>query len=408
MTESPRLTLASRRPFRPHSRPRALSAAFLSVFIPLAAGFAHAAPPEDAKAASSPDVIVFANGDQLTGKFLRSLGGNAIFHSDIVGEITVKWDKIKAIRSKSMFVVLQKGFLPGHRTLPPHLPEGSLAVENGQIELTPNQGPPLEPIPLANVEYVIDKTTFERKVRQQPGLLSGWTGNATAGATVVQATQNAYSFTGGFSLVRAVPLVGWLAARNRTSLDLQSTYGKITQPGTPSVKNSIYHADAERDEYFSPRSYALFQIAFDHNFSQSLDLQQIYGAGVGRTFIKQEKQTLDLKATMQFERQDFLSAIPGTNQSLVGSTFAVNYVRQLPKGMSFTQQISYIPAWNNTRAYSMVETNKLILPIYKRFGIALGTIDSYLNNPAVTVPPTKRNSFQFTMGVTYSLAPPRE
>jgi hypothetical protein len=111
---------------------------------------------------------------------------------------------------------------------------------------------------------------------------------------------------------------------------------------------------------------------------------------------------------MQFERQDFLSAIPGTNQSLVGSTFAVNYVRQLPKGMSFTQQIGYIPAWNHIRAYSTGETNRLILPMYKRFGISLGTIDSYLNNPAVTVPPTKRNSFQFTMGVTYSLAPPRE
>ena len=382
--------------------------ALLFVLIPLASSLAHASPEKDAKAFASPDVIVFANGDQLTGKFLRSLGGNAVFHSDVVGDITVKWDQIKAIRSKSSFVVLQKGFHPAYDTLPPNLPEGTLAVENGKIDLTPSQGPPPQPIPLANVEYVIDKTTFERRLLHPPGLLSGWTGNATAGATVVQATQDTYSFTGGFSLVRAVPLVGWLSARNRTSLDLQSTYGKITQPGMPSVKSSIYHADAERDEYFSPRFFALIQAAFDHNFSQGLGLQQIYGAGVGRTFIKQEKQTLDLKATIQYERQDFLSTAPGTNQSLVGSTFAVNYLRQLPKGMAFTQQISYIPAWNNTRAYSMGETNKLILPIYKRLGISLGTIDSYLNNPAVTDPPTKRNSFQFTMGATYSLPPAHE
>lgn len=408
MTDFLQRTPASLRRFRPLSRFRVSLAALLFVIVPLAASVAHAAPEKDAKANPSPDVIVFANGDQLTGKFLRSLGGNAVFHSDVAGNITVKWDKVKAIRSKSSFVVLQKGFHPTYNTLPPNLPEGTLAVENGQIELTPNQGPPPQPIPLANVEYVIDKTTFERRLLHQPSLLSGWTGNATAGATVVEATQNTYTFTGGFSLLRSVPLVGWLNPRDRTSLGYQTTYGKITQPGMPSVKTSIYHADAERDEYFSPRFFALVQAAFDHNFSQSLDLQQIYGAGIGRTFIKQEKQTLDLKATAQYERQEFLSAAPGTNQSLFGSTFAINYLRQLPKGMSFAQQISYIPAWNNTHAYSFGETNKLILPIYKRFGISLGTVDSYLNNPAVTVPPTKRNSFQFTMGATYSLPPAHE
>jgi hypothetical protein len=33
----------------------------------------------------------------------------------------------------------------------------------------------------------------------------------------------------------------------------------------------------------------------------------------------------------------------------------------------------------------------------------VGTNDSYLNDPPVTAPPTKRNSFQFTMGLTYAI-----
>ena len=87
-----------------------------------------------------PDVLIFTNGDQLTGKFLRSSGGNAVFHSDMAGDVTVSWDKVKEIHSASKFVVLQKGFQPGRKALPAHVPEGTSAVANKQIELTPSEG----------------------------------------------------------------------------------------------------------------------------------------------------------------------------------------------------------------------------------------------------------------------------
>lgn len=386
-------------------RLRAASLAVMFVLILGAEGHGQAAPPASAKGVT-PDVIVFTNGDQLTGKFVRSAGGNAIFHSDIAGDVTVGWEKVKEIRSASKFVVIGKGYQPGGKALPTHLPEGSLSVKNQQIELTPGEGVAPELIPLKSVDYIIDQPTFDRALRHEPGLLSGWTGNVTGGATVVQATQNTITFNGGVSLVRVVPIVGWLNPRNRTLLGFQSSYGKISQPGTPTEKTAIYHAGAERDEYFAPRFFGLAQVAFDHNFSQSLDLQQIYGGGVGWTIVKQPKQTLDVEGTLQFERQSFLNAPPGSDKSLVGSTFSANYTRKLPRGMIFNQQISYIPAWNDLHAYSAGETDALLLPVYKRLSFSVGTVDSYLNDPAVTVPPTKGNSFQFNMGVSYSLPAP--
>jgi hypothetical protein len=371
-----------------------------------ATGWAQGGPAAKSKP-PAPDVLVFANGDQLTGKFLRSVGGNAVFHSDMAGDLTVSWDKVKEIHSASQFVVLQKGFHPGRKALPAHLPQGNLSVVNKQIELTSSDGVLAAPIPLANVDYVIDSTTFDKELRQKPGFFSEWTGNATAGATLVEATQNTETFSGGIGLVRVTPAVNWLNPTNRTSLHFSGSYGKITEPGTPTVKTAIYHADAERDEFFSARFFALGQVAFDHNFSQSLDLQQIYGGGLGWTIMKQAKQTLDLKGTIQYEKQSFIDATPGANQNLVGSTFATNYMRKLPKGAIFTQQLQYIPAWNDLHAYSTGETNALILPVYKRLSFSVGSVDTYLNDPANTVPPTKRNSFQFTMGATYTLPPPK-
>jgi len=214
--------------------------------------------------------------------------------------------------------------------------------------------------------------------------------------------------------VRAIPLVGWLNSRNRTLLGFQGSYGKITEPGFQEEKSAIYHAYGEYDEYFSPRVYALGQVAFDHNFAQSLDLQQVYGGGLGWTVVKQPKQTLDLKGTAQYERQSFLVQVqttpptaPSPEQSIIGSTFAANYMRKLPKGMIFNQQLAYLPAWNTPHDYSAAETNALVLPVYKRLGLSVGTIDTYLNDPPVTTPPTKANSFQFTFGATYTLPVPK-
>jgi hypothetical protein len=168
------------------------------------------------------------------------------------------------------------------------------------------------------------------------------------------------------------------------------------------TKATILHFDAERDQYVSPRYYALVQTALDHNFGQDLNLQQVYGVGMGWTVLKTPTQEADIKGTVQYEQQDFIAGTGSTDQNLIGSTFAATYLRKA-KLVTFTQEVAYVPAWNVTRAYSVDETNTFAFPVYKNFSFSLGTLDSYLNDPPATEPPTKRNSFQFTMGLTYAI-----
>jgi hypothetical protein len=63
---------------------------------------------------------------------------------------------------------------------------------------------------------------------------------------------------------------------------------------------------------------------FDHNFGQDLELQQIYGGGFGWTVLKTRKQEANLKGTIQYEKQQFITG-GGGNQNLIGSTFAATY-----------------------------------------------------------------------------------
>lgn len=364
-----------------------------------------------AQAATSTDVLVLSNGDTLHGKLVSSADGKVTFHSDPLGDISVSLDKVRELHTSGSYAVIDKTVKVHSKKNSGQIPEGQLELANDSIAIRSEKAAPAS-IPVANAQYIMDAATLDKQLHHQPGFFTGWNGAATAGAAIVTATENQYTFSGGVGLVRVVPTVSWLTTRNRTSLDFTGSFGKITQPSytdpitgivVPAVvtKSAIYHAEAERDQYFSPRFFALAQTAFDHNYGQDLDLQQIYGGGFGWTFLKRQREEADLKATIQYEKQQFISG-SSANQNLIGSTISLGYVLH-HKLVTYMQELAYIPAFNNPHAYSANETNTLAFPAYKNFSFSVGTLDSYLNNPPASLPPTKRNSFQFTMGMTYAL-----
>jgi hypothetical protein len=366
----------------------------------------------------APDVLVLSNGDTLHGKFVSEIAGKVTFHSDPLGDVSLSWDKIKELHTAEKFAVLDKTAKARDKKNKREIPEGTIETNTEAVMVQPESGPALAPIPLKNAQYIMDAATLEKQINREPGFTQGWNGSATAGATLVAATENQYTVSGAVSLARVVPTVTWLDTRNRTLADFSGSFGKITQPAytvpatstTPAAfmpaevtKSSILHFAAERDEYFSPKFFVLAQTAFDHNYGLDLQLQQIYGGGIGWTALKAPKHELDLKGTLQYEKQGFITGTGNTNQNLVGSTVAANYLLHA-KLFTLTQSLAYIPAYNQPSAYSVTETNTFAFPAYKNFSFSVGTLDSYLNDPPLGAePPAKRNSFQFTLGLTYAI-----
>lgn len=397
---------------------RLLVLALLVLALPAANSFAAtstAPPPSRTKTKAvkpSPDTLLLTNGDRITGTLLHSAGESVSFHSDILGELQLKWKDIKELKTNTRMVILGRN-APARGRMALNLPEGTISVANQMITVHPANGVGLAPIPVKDVEYIVDETTLRKEIAGHPGPWAGWNGALTAGATLIQASQEQYTFNGAVNLARVAPTVTWLNTDNRTLIDFSGSFGKIIQPAyttdgvyvpASSSKESIYHASAERDQYFSPRFYALGQTVFDHNYAQALDLQQIYGAGVGWTAIKRPTQELDLKTTLQYESQSFLDASAGVDQNLIGSTLNAAWAAKLPYKILFKQQVSWIPAYNNPYAYSAGETDSLTMPFFRKLAFSVGSIDSYLNDPPpMAVPPTKRNSFQFTTGFTYAI-----
>jgi len=368
----------------------------------VAAGAGTQICSSQAKPAAAPDELVLSNGDTLHGKFVSSLNGKVTFHSDPLGDVTLTWDKIKALHAAEEFAVLDKNVKLRRKKTAGQIPVGTIEVADQALTVHPQGGAAPATVPVKDAQYVIDQPTLDKQAFHEPSFFAGWNGAATAGATLVTATQDQYTVAGALGLARVVPTVPWLNPRDRTAVDFSGSFGKITQPGSPSLKSDIIHVDAERDEYVSTRFFGLVQTAFDHNYSQSLSLQQIYGGGMGWTALKTPKQELDLKGTVQYEKQVFIGEPSSDDENLIGSTFSVSYAAHL-KLLTYTQGLAYVPAWNVERAYSANEVNTIAFPAYKNFSFSVGTLDSYLNDPPSTTPPTKRNSFQFTMGLTYAI-----
>ncbi len=350
------------------------------------------------------DVLVFANGDRLSGKLLRGVKGSLTFHSDVLGDVTVPLDKVKEMQTSGTFAVLQK-----------HVPVSvsqkmvpeKIALSSEGVVLQPATGSPSAPIPLNQVVYIVDGATFEKSLAHKTGALEGWNGTVTAGTTFVQSTQHGGTFNGSVALVRQVPVLTYLRARNKTLVNVQETYGTLTTPLIPqttpatpdaTVKTNIFHGDLERDEYVSKRAYLLGSAMFDHNLSQGLQLQQAYGFGFGYSVLSTPVQTLDVKADVHYEKQEFF--LSSQNLNLVGSVFAETYSAQLPRKLVLTEGASITPAWNDMNAYAAAGNIGLTMPVLKRLSVSLGATDNFINNPS---PGYQKNSLQFVTGLAYSL-----
>jgi hypothetical protein len=357
---------------------------------------------QDAAKKPEPDVIVFSNGDQLTGTVERGSGDSVVFKSEMAGEITVPFAKIKELRAHGQFALLRKDT----KTPVTNVQEGTVGYSDSKVTLSSSTGT-IESVEPKNVDFIIDKPTYDKQVIGHVPLWGGWHGTVTGGATFVRSTQNGSTFTASAALVRAIPLVTYLPPKSRSIVDFTETYGKLTQPVIPQtdppspdtvIKTNIFAAGFEQDEYISPRFYGLGHVNFNHDYSQGLDLQQVYGGGFGWTVIQQPKQELDLKADIHYEKQSF--EVASSDQNLIGSTISEIYHRNLPKGIVFNENADALPAFNNSNAYSADATAGIVLPVYKRLGANFTSTDNFLNNPA---PGFKKNSFQFVLGVTYTL-----
>jgi len=364
----------------------------------LSLGIAALVQAQD-KPKPAPDTLVLNDGETLIGHFVAAHGASVTFKSDILGQLTIDWSKIKELHSAQRFAIVGKDIKLGRHSDLSAVPKGAVSMAGQTLAVEPGSGAAPQQIPVAQAAHVVDEAAFENLVLHNPGFFEDWKGAVTGGVSLVEATQQSRTFTGSVAFVRAIPAENWLEPRNRTTIDFSASDGEVIQPNTPTIKTGIFHFDAERDEYFRAKSvYGFVETALDHNFSQGLKLQSNLGGGIGYTVIKTANETLDFKGSLNYIEQDFETA--ANNHNLFGSTFNETFMRKTAHGIIFLQQVSVTPAWSMMHDYFATAGGSVAVPVYKRLAFTTSLADTFLNNPPLGF---KKNSFQLTTGLTYTL-----
>ena len=360
------------------------------------------------------DVLTFTNGDQLTGTLVSESGGSVVFQSDMSGDhqgaTGARSSRCIPVGKYAVHFAAATKLKVGRPA--PQVPVGTVSVANDQVSVS-GAGGEVKNIPTKDAAYLVNGDDFQKAISHEPGFTHGWTGGVTLGATLVESTQTSETLTGAIALVRTQPSVDWLAPRNKTIFDATATYGLLTQPfiagvqAASSAKTNILHGDIERDQYLTPRFYYLFDASADHNVGSGLRVQQIYGAGAGYSVIKEKARTLDVKGDIHYQRQEFYPSpdFPsGESLNLIGASIGELFMQKLPKGLVFNEAGTILPAFNTPAgqpsAWSAQIIAGLLFPVYKNLGFTLGSQDNFINNPPFGY---KKNTFQFTAGVTYTL-----
>src|SRR5580693_8507343 len=85
----------------------------------------------------APDTLVLSDGESLIGHFVRSTGANVTFKSDVLGELSIPWAKIKELRSAQRYAIVEKNVKLSRRADVSGVPKGSISMADQTLAVEP-------------------------------------------------------------------------------------------------------------------------------------------------------------------------------------------------------------------------------------------------------------------------------
>jgi hypothetical protein len=225
-----------------------------------------------AAAAPKTDILVFHNGDRLTGEVKGLERGQLSFKTDATGTISVEWDKVASLQTNQYLTVETISGLRYFGRVPPAREEGTLRV---QVEAD-SKG------------WDLPLTDIVRAAPIEKGnLIERLDGYVTAGYDYTKATDlQQFTFTGGLSS---------RDEKRQWSIDGETT---LTSQGR-------YDASAWNRRFLADRWFVQGFGGFDGNDELGLDMRVTLGAAYGRFLVQDNRQDWAAYAGVALNREDF-------------------------------------------------------------------------------------------------------
>ncbi|HUJ30881.1 MAG TPA: DUF481 domain-containing protein [Candidatus Acidoferrum sp.] len=340
---------------------------------------------------TSADTIVLKNGDRLTGTIETSDGKTITFKTDYAGEIKVQWSAVKETATERQLYVVKSDKTTVN---------GAVTAEDSNVTVhTSNTGDVT--VPLSNVTVIRSpalQQAYEHSLH--PGLLEDWNGGANFGFALARGNSDTTNLAFGFNAVRKT-----LSDQIKMyASSIYSTNGGLT--GAMVTANEI-QGGIRYDKNVNHILFGYVSGDFAHNALQDLNLQQIYGGGLGAHLINHPNTTLDVLAGANYTRETYSGTPTGgtaiaVQRNLGAATAGEDFEKKFGSTSSLTEHFYFYPDLSETGEYRFSLDAGWVTQIKKWLGWQITVSDRYITNPPIAG--TKDNDVVLSTGVNFSFS----
>lgn len=330
------------------------------------------------------ETVQFKNGDQLTGTWSSVTEDKVLFKSEALGEITIPASKLKALTiSGPVVLILKKG----------QSYSGKLSLlDSGEWELRGGNKGLLRVAP-ADVLAIYPMDVYIAKSQEtKAGRFQLWQGKANFGYSLVRGDRDAGTLSMGVNATRRQPNLPGVNERLRTNYVLTMLFANTRTNGLRTSANSIT-SSLRQDFLFSPTNFLFVLGQLDHIQTQSLDLRQTYGAGLGHDLLRRPRASLQFLGGVTYVRESFQDATSRRNgEGLVGEKLSLRINRLV----SFEHYLNFYPNLTDRGEFRLDTTSTLTTQISSRFSFNTTVTDRFFSNP---LPNRQKNEVILTTGL---------
>ena len=309
------------------------------------------------------DVVVFKNGDRLTGTLVSMQGGAFKFKAAMVGEVSIKAAQIETFSSEEPAEV--------------HLQDGTVIhgpVRQGQtgtILVEAVNAATTGPLTIGEVKAI------NPPAKEKPR----WKGTVSAGYTAVRG--NTWDSNGNLGFEAQL-------RRERDRISTSGTYfvgrNKDDQRGEYTNEETLI-LGGRYDYFFSKKWYSFFNGRYKKDHIADLDYQVMAGGGMGDQWIESEKMNFSTDVGLADVSEQYTANHPSpipdvvTRSNKVSAQAGYHYDWAINKTFSLVHNLRYYPAFEDVSDYLVTADMELRMSISKSLYASFRALLDYDSTP---------------------------
>jgi putative salt-induced outer membrane protein YdiY len=222
-------------------------------------------------ASATADVLVFRNGDRISGRVMHKHNTALVFETPHAGTINVNWADIRTLATDKPVVLMIRDDDALSTEILDTGPEGQVVLRNSQRS-----------IPLQDI-------TFINPTPEQSGVGIVYNGRANLAATDTQ----------GNTTNRRLYAETAFAARTRdyrynigAKINQQEDFGKQTA--------SSWQIDGNYDWFLDKRTFRYVRSSFEHDRFKDIDLRSTVGGGYGLQLAENPRTNISIRGGLDY------------------------------------------------------------------------------------------------------------